>query len=207
MIAAETGRMCRPRFASPCRLVYRKSWVNRVNAVYQLHTRYRGLAMANVYRFPPRVLETVSKRLLILIAGMTLLFLPATALAQFIRNPVQDASGAVSDLASKNGGPVPGQDGSLTPEQIRSIMAYRALKSRARGQVQRGVPQFVPLGALGFSPFPRMIGAANQQQPNAQPQTARQRRIEASRATARKRRAELDAAKAKAKAKRKAAKP
>jgi len=163
--------------------------------------------MTGIRKFPMRFLGTVSKPLLVAIGGMALLVAAADLRAQVVPNPLQDAIASQRKQAFGNGGNLPGRSGNLTPEQFQSIFAYRALKSRTRGQVQRGVPQFIPLGTMGYSPFPQSFGGANPQQPIAQQQTARQRRIEASRATARKKRAEREAAKAKAKAKRIAAKP
>ena len=141
--------------------------------------------------------------------AMVTLLIPAFAAAQFINNPLastkaaRDARTAAAAAArNQNGGAVipqtaAGAGGSnLTAEQIQSIYAYRGLKSRVGGSVQRGVPQFVPLG-MGFSPFPRGTQAFNPQQAGAQPQSSRQRRLEASRAAARQRRAEAEAAKAK----------
>ncbi|MEX2112429.1 MAG: hypothetical protein WD845_04545, partial [Pirellulales bacterium] len=81
----------------------------------------------------------------------------------------------------------PGQQ-NLTPEQLRSIMVYRALQSRGSGQVRRGVPQFVPFGSLGFdnsaqtTQGPQVGGVDPAATPNSQrdanKEAARQKRIE-----------------------------
>jgi hypothetical protein len=157
--------------------------------------------------------------------------LVGTAGAQFISNPKSSAAqnndrGAANNNPSTPTPGTPGNNGntgnvpafqfpgtnlppgmqSLTPDQVRSIMMYRALQSRGgtSGQVRTGVPQFIPFAPLGFY-NPQATGAVDpqQQQADAKKQSARERRIAARKAAEEKKRAAREAAKAKAEAKKK----
>jgi hypothetical protein len=101
---------------------------------------------------------------------------------------------------------LPGAQRNLTPEQMKTIMAYRYLQSRGgggRGQVQRGVPQFIPFGSLGYGNGPQDAQAqqAGGADPTAAPasdrdakkEAAKQKRIEALKAAAEKKKAAREA--------------
>jgi len=117
------------------------------------------------------------------------------------------AAKAKATSKSGNGGSVIDQSGvnnlpnrQLTPEQMQSIMLYRALQSRGRGQVRTGVPQFIPLGMGGFVPIPQTAAPADQQ-PDTAKKSSLEKRIEARKAAEEKKRAAREAKKAKAKEK------
>jgi hypothetical protein len=97
--------------------------------------------------------------------------------------------------------PVPAGS-NLTPQQMQSIMQYRYLQSRGRGQVRTGYPQFVPFGQPGMGMFPDGGGmAAPEEEPATTRKSSTQKRIEAKKAAEEKKRATRDAQKAKAKKK------
>jgi len=138
--------------------------------------------------------------------------LPAPAFAQAFSNPLSNsnaANAASNGVTLPNGNAVtlpsnlPGAQQNLTPQQLQSIMMYRALQSRGSGRVQRGVPQFVPFGSLGFGgsamqPYPAQQAggvdpATAQSDREAEKQAARERRIEALKAAAEKKKAAREA--------------
>ncbi len=100
---------------------------------------------------------------------------------------------------------LPGGQGNLTPEQMKAIMAYRYLQSRggSRGQVKRGVPQFIPFGALGYGNLPQDVqaqqaggadpAAAPTSDRDAKKEAARQKRVETLKAAAEKKKAAREA--------------
>ncbi len=150
--------------------------------------------------------------------SLALAAMPAVAWAQLIANPFESgkpASGvAGSDGGAGNGngnggptaifpgGKVPAPTQNLTPQQMRSIMMYRALQSRGRGRVQRGVPQFIPFGRPAFFPYSQGTRVAEDRSADdAKSEARRQRLIEARKATEQKRRLAREARIAKAKAK------
>jgi hypothetical protein len=95
-------------------------------------------------------------------------------------------------------GNLPGGNQNLTPEQIQSIMLYRALQARGGGQVRRGVPQFIPLGVPGMLPYPQANGTADPQADTGRKRSL-EKRIEARKAAEEKKRAAREAKKAKQK--------
>jgi hypothetical protein len=99
----------------------------------------------------------------------------------------------------------------LTPDQMKSIMLYRALQQRGGRGVRTGYPQFIPMGMGGMMPYPQAGAGTGVVQPqvDTSKQDAKQRRIEARKAAEEKKKAAKAAKAAKlkdAKAK-KAAKP
>ncbi len=136
--------------------------------------------------------------------------LPASAVAQAFANPLSNSNAANtgSGLPLPNGNSItlptaiPGAQQNLTSQQLQSIMMYRALQSRGSGRVQRGVPQFLPFGSMGFGGNAMLPNAA-QQAGGADPDAAQsdrdaakqaaQKRIEALKAAAEKKKAAREA--------------
>jgi hypothetical protein len=87
----------------------------------------------------------------------------------------------------------------FTPDEMRTIIWWRALQKRGRGQVRTGVPQFVPFGNPWSFGMP--MQPSTQAEPRAKDKTSAQRRAEARAA----REEEKRVAREKAKAKREAA--
>jgi hypothetical protein len=135
--------------------------------------------------------------------------LPATAAAQAFSNPNSNSNAANSGIALPNGNSIAlpsslsGEQQKLSPQQLQSIMMYRALQSRGSGRVQRGVPQFVPFGSLGFGGSTMQPSAAQQaggadpaaaqSDHDAAKQAAREKRVEALKAAAAKKKAAREA--------------
>lgn len=152
----------------------------------------------------------------LLVAGGSTLSLSTLCAAQPANGVGSPANGVGAPADGVNDAPpvlnaptLPVPAGSnLTPQQMQTIMQYRYLQSRGRGQVRTGYPQFVPFGQPGMGMFPADPGMAVQEEdPPTTRKSATQKRIEAKKEAEEKKRASRDAQKAKAKAKKKAKDP
>jgi hypothetical protein len=137
----------------------------------------------------------------------------ASGHAQFVNKGAKNSKGADAG-AGANGNPtgnlplaIPVPSGlspealkQLTPEQLQTMMLYRALQSRSGGQVRRGIPQFIPLGMPGMMPYPQATPAADAQADTPR-KSSLEKRIAARKAAEEKKRAAREAKKAKAKQK------
>ncbi|MGD9723100.1 MAG: hypothetical protein AB7O59_16985 [Pirellulales bacterium] len=154
----------------------------------------------------------------------------ASAHAQFVPKTPTNAGTAVANAAANQAGVAAANNGAVKPvipgtivpggqtmtsEQMQAIMMYRALQMRGRGRVRTGMPQFIPLGGMGydeqqFQQQQQMMngagggaggGGGSADPADAKKQEIKQRRIEARKAAEEKKRAAREAAKAKARQK------
>jgi len=140
----------------------------------------------------------MNKPRFVLLAVALILGLSQTAFAQF--------SGGTGQLPTlpqmpNNGGI---QGGNLTPDQLRNIMALRALQARGmgRGQVRTGVPQFIPFGSGNINGGGINNGSfgmpdQSQQQSGSTRKSSSQKRAEARAAREEEKKAKAEAAKEK----------